>query len=86
MSEPRTAFEDLGEVRTAVHVPIRAEDWKDVKCRFGCDAPAVIVHAPKGCICWRDPVQALCMQHLITAESTGPITVLVDLRPPEHRK
>jgi hypothetical protein len=55
-------------------------DWDKLKCRFGCDNPIGIFHVPDGCICWRDPVQALCMQHFITAESTGPITIIVDFR------
>jgi hypothetical protein len=38
----------------------------NVPCRFGCREPAVaIVHYPKGCICWPDPVQALCLSHAI---------------------
>jgi hypothetical protein len=51
-----------------------------LRCRFGCDAPVGIFHVPAGCICWRDPVQALCMQHFVKAESTGPITCIVDFR------
>lgn len=56
----------------------------DLPCRFaerGCASPAVeVVHAPAGCICWTDPVQALCEQHLLTMESAGPVTLILDLR------
>lgn len=51
----------------------------EVRCRFGCEGPIGIFHVPQGCICWDDPVQALCQQHFVTAESTGPITLLADL-------
>jgi hypothetical protein len=50
-----------------------------LKCRFGCEHPVGIYHVPEGCICWRDPVQALCAQHFMTAESEGPISLLLDL-------
>jgi hypothetical protein len=44
-------------------------DWSKLKCRFGCDAAVVgIYHAPQGCVCWPDPVQALCAQHAIKAD------------------
>ena len=55
-------------------------DLTQIKCRFGCDAPVGIFHMPEGCICWRDPVQALCAQHVIKAESSGPISCIVDFR------
>jgi hypothetical protein len=55
-------------------------DFETLKCRFGCDNPIGIFHIPEGCVCWRDPVQALCMQHFVKAESTGPITIVVDFR------
>lgn len=57
------------------------EDLAAIKCRFGCDSPVVgIFHAPAGCICWRDPVQALCAQHAVTMESTGPVACVMDFR------
>jgi hypothetical protein len=50
-----------------------------LKCRFGCDSPVVgLFHVPEGCWCWPDPVQALCGQHAIKAESPGPITCLFE--------
>lgn len=56
----------------------------EVPCRFketGCTWPAAeVVYVPEGCICWSDPVQALCEQHLITLESIGPVTLIADLR------
>lgn len=52
-----------------------------IPCRHGCQSPAVeIVYVPEGCLCFEDPVQALCEQHLVTLESTGPSTTIVDLR------
>lgn len=50
-----------------------------LRCRFGCEGPVGVYHVPAGCICWPDPVQALCPQHIINAESDGPITLLLDL-------
>lgn len=55
-----------------------------IKCRFGCDDPVVIVYAPEGCICWADPVQALCAQHLAKIESVGTVTILVKAIPPSN--
>jgi hypothetical protein len=57
-----------------------ANEMAKVQCRFGCRAPIGIFHVPAGCICFADPVQALCMQHLVKAESCGPITCIVDFR------
>jgi hypothetical protein len=55
-----------------------------IPCRFaekGCQSEAAeVIYVPQGCHCWPDPVQALCEQHLITAESDGPITLVKDLR------
>jgi hypothetical protein len=51
----------------------------ELKCRFGCAHPIGIYHIPKGCACWPDPVQALCAQHFIKAQSDGPITLIVEL-------
>jgi len=51
----------------------------EVRCRFGCANPVGVYHVPEGCICWSDPVQALCAQHFLTAESNGPISLLLDL-------
>ena len=54
-----------------------------IPCHFaelGCKSPAAeIVYVPEGCICWPDPVQALCEQHLLTLETTGPTTTIVRL-------
>lgn len=61
-------------------VKIYRKEAAEVRCRFGCEGPIGIYHVPKGCICWEDPVQALCAQHYVTAESEGPITCVVDLR------
>lgn len=54
-----------------------------IRCRFGCADPVVaIVHVPEGCVCWPDPVQALCMAHLAKVQSPGPISVAIDYRLP----
>jgi hypothetical protein len=50
-----------------------------LRCRFGCDGPVGIFYVPAGCVCWTDPIQALCEQHVITAESCGPIDFILDL-------
>lgn len=52
--------------------PLRldAAVWDALRCRHGGElhharAPVVaIVSVPQGCVCFRDPVQALCRQHL----------------------
>jgi hypothetical protein len=54
-------------------------DAGEIKCRFGCAHPIGIYHVPEGCACWPDPVQALCAQHFIKAQSTGPIELIVEL-------
>lgn len=55
----------------------------EIPCRFaevGCQSPATaIYHVPKGCVCWPDPVQALCDQHQVTIESEGSATRIVAL-------
>ena len=62
-------------------------DWDKLQCRFATpyhNPPvAGIYHVPRGCICWPDPIQALCMQHFITAESAGPIECLA-MRPEDE--
>lgn len=54
---------------------------QELRCRFaerGCRGAVVGVYSvPEGCACWPDPVQALCAQHLITAESSGDVTALI---------
>lgn len=50
-----------------------------LKCRFGCDEVVGIFYMPAGCVCYHDPVQALCGQHAISAQSTGPITCILPL-------
>lgn len=60
----------------------------EIPCRFaevGCQSPATaIYHVPKGCVCWPDPVQALCDQHQNTIESVGPAIRIVALRAPRQ--
>lgn len=51
----------------------------NMTCRFGCESPVIgIFHAPKGCACWPDQVQALCAQHASKMESSGPVTCILD--------
>lgn len=42
----------------------------NLKCRFGCTDPAVVLveFDDGGCVCWPDTVQALCAQHWQTSE------------------
>lgn len=55
-----------------------------IPCRFaekGCRSPAAeVIYVPNGCLCWPDPVQALCEQHLETVESDGPARLIYNLR------
>ena len=41
--------------------------------------PVVVIDIPQGCVVVDDPVQALCMQHWLSVQSTGTITVIEDL-------
>jgi hypothetical protein len=67
---------------------VQRGDLAALRCRFPtCSgAPIGIFHAPKGCFCWDDPLQALCAQHATSAHgplSDGwrvPITCLLDFR------
>lgn len=59
---------------------VTIENKDKIKCRFGCSDPVGIYYVPEGCICWRDPVQALCPQHFYKAESEGPVTLIVELK------
>jgi len=56
---------------------LNIEGLQKTKCRFGCDGIIGIFYVPKGCICWNDPVQALCAHHALKAESAGDIILLV---------
>jgi len=63
----------------ADQVPSKEEriDWARLTCRHGDSGVVVGLYAiPKGCWCFDDPVQALCLQHAIKAQSTGPIDVI----------
>lgn len=61
---------------------------ENVHCRFpSCNEPAVAIwETPEGCICWTDPVQALCWQHGAEVQSTGPIRMICRLIEIEVRK
>lgn len=45
--------------------------FEGMKCRFGCDEVFGIYYVPEGCVCWSDPVQALCAQHAYKIASAG---------------
>ena len=49
------------------------------KCHLCRSSPVAVIYAPDGCNCSSEPVQALCMQHLVKVHSAGPITLLEDL-------
>jgi hypothetical protein len=71
------AWNALSLAQLAPSPPSASEPAGALKCRFGCDAPVYGVYSvPKGCLCWDDPVQALCRQHFITAESAGHIYLI----------
>lgn len=60
-----------------------AIDWDALRCRHGGElhharAPVVaIVHVPEGCVCFRDPIQALCRQHFDRLRDGGSIPVRI---------
>jgi hypothetical protein len=60
-------------------------DWESLTCRHG-DKNLVVAlcHIPQGCWCWSDPVQALCLQHLMSAQSNGPIVILATRLEPDN--
>jgi hypothetical protein len=63
----------------AVKFTVRQADLAAIECRFGCKSPVVgVFHTPQGCVCWPDPIQALCAQHANEAQSTGPIVCVLD--------
>jgi hypothetical protein len=62
--------------------PWKTVTTEDIPCRFGCAGAVGIFWVPQGCVCWPDPVQALCQQHAIRAQSTGPIVLIAEL--PRH--
>jgi len=65
---------------SAIYLLAHRQTLAELKCRFGCSSPVVaIVHAPQGCHCFPDPVQALCAQHAQSIDG-GPVTPIVDLR------
>lgn len=65
--------------------PLRldAAVWNTLRCRHGGElhharAPVVaLVHVPGGCVCFSDPVQALCRQHLERLQDGGRIPVTI---------
>jgi hypothetical protein len=53
-------------------------DWPALRCRHGCESRVVgIFHAPGGCICFDDPVQALCAQHAQKGLQNNDMGVLI---------
>lgn len=56
-------------------------NFAGLKCRFGCDEVVGLFHVPQGCVCWTDPVQALCGQHAERAQSSGSITLIAGAWP-----
>lgn len=51
----------------------------NIPCRFHprcSDIATAIYYVPQGCICWDDPVQALCNQHAYKAETDGPFKLI----------
>jgi hypothetical protein len=54
-------------------------NWHMLRCRFGCDHPvAGLYFAPFGCICFPDPVQALCSQHAVKGLQNNDMVLLIE--------
>lgn len=71
-----------GEAESDVEPVVRAT----LPCRFGCREPAAaIVHYPAACICFADPVQALCRQHVEKGLQNNEGRVVAWLEPGETR-
>lgn len=60
----------------------RAVPWSKLACRFGCDPdrnPVVgLYHAPEGCHCYPDHIQALCGQHAIKSQQNNEMTPIIE--------
>jgi len=58
-------------------------DWSLLRCRFGGHAPAVaLVATSSGCTCFPDDrIQALCAQHVISAEPLGSFELIAACDP-----
>lgn len=56
----------------------------NLKCRFGCTDPAVVLveFDDGGCVCWPDKVQALCAQHWQTSEPIKGARAIASLAEP----
>lgn len=53
-------------------------NWESLKCRHRCSSAVVaIVHAPQGCWCFPDPIQALCAQHVIKGMQNNDMSTLL---------
>jgi hypothetical protein len=56
-------------------------DWNKLRCRFGCDPErhpvAGLYFAPKGCWCYADHVQALCLQHSVKGQQNNEMSVII---------
>lgn len=53
-------------------------DWSILECRHGCSAPVVgLFHAPYGCWCFRDVIQALCAQHAVKGMQNNDMRLLL---------
>jgi hypothetical protein len=60
-------------------------DWQALTCRHGDRGLVVaLAHIPEGCWCFSDPVQALCLQHLMKAQSNGPISIIATCLEPDE--
>lgn len=56
-----------------------AVDWDKLQCIFGCQHPVVgIYHLEGGCAVKPDQLQALCLQHKVSAESIGHMSTIVE--------
>lgn len=78
MLDSATKRADLPDIDQARICP----DCPPVACRFadkGCKDPAYAVfYMPDGCVCYKDPVQALCQQHIATMETIGSALLLLE--------
>lgn len=83
MTRPLDPARVRADAQVTFSVP---REWMaDLRCRFPtCSGnPVGLFHVPSGCVCWPDPIQALCAQHAVTAESTGPIICVFDFAEPQ---
>lgn len=54
---------------------------RPIPCRFGCEDSLGLFYFPAGCVCYGDPIQALCLDHAIKCEPLEGVFMLAKWAP-----